>query len=76
MTLKFKICLLLDEACSWAENLSLEPILEPVWRRLVKLFETVTPPSKRMEKQTTPYMLARRHATNRFLLNRKSPEPQ
>ena len=28
--------------------------LKPFWRRLVKLFETVTPPSKRMDRQTTP----------------------
>ena len=26
-------------------NLSLVPILKPFWRRLLKLFETVTPPS-------------------------------
>ena len=37
-------------------NLSLVPILEPFWRRLVKLFETVTPPFERMERQTTPYI--------------------
>ena len=36
-------------------NLSLVPILKPFWGRLVKLFETVTPPSKRMERQTTPF---------------------
>ena len=35
-------------------NLSLVAILKPFWRRLVKLFETVTSPSKRMERQTTP----------------------
>ena len=35
-------------------NLSLVPILKPFWRRVVKLFETVVPPSKRMERQTTP----------------------
>ena len=29
-------------------TLSLVPILKPFWSRLVKLFETVTPPSKRM----------------------------
>ena len=29
-------------------NLSLVPILKPFWSRLVKLFETVTPPSKRI----------------------------
>ena len=34
-------------------NLSLVPILKPFWRRLVELFEIVTPPSKRMERQTT-----------------------
>ena len=34
-------------------NLSLVPILNPIWRRLVKIFETVAPPSKRMERQTT-----------------------
>ena len=28
----------------------------PHWNRLAKLFETVTPPSKRMERQTTPYI--------------------
>ena len=33
--------------------MSLVPILEPFWRRLVKLFKTVTLPSKRMERQTT-----------------------
>ena len=37
-------------------NLSLVPILKPFWSLLVKLFETVTPPSKRMERQTTPYI--------------------
>ena len=35
-------------------NLFLVPILEPFWRRLEKLFETITLPSKRMERQTTP----------------------
>ena len=35
-------------------NLSLVPILKLFWRRLMKLFETVTPPSRRMERQTTP----------------------
>ena len=35
-------------------NLSLVPFLKPFWSRLVKLFETITPPSKRMERQTTP----------------------
>ena len=29
---------------------------KPYWRRLVKLFEAVTPPSKGMERQTTPYI--------------------
>ena len=37
-------------------NLSLVPISKPFWSRLVELFETVTPPSKRMERQTTPYI--------------------
>ena len=37
----------------WLANLSLEPILKPFWCQLVKLFETVTPPSKRMEKHST-----------------------
>ena len=37
-------------------DLSLVPILKPFWRRLVKFFETVTPLSKRMERQTTLYV--------------------
>ena len=37
-------------------SLALVPILKPFWRRLVKLFETVTTTPKRMERQTTPYI--------------------
>ena len=49
---------------------SLVPILKPLSRRLVKLFETVTLRSKRMERQTTPPSLARRHSTNSSILKR------
>ena len=35
-------------------NLSLVPSLKPFWCLLVKLFENVTPLSKRMERYTTP----------------------